>query len=327
MRILTCNPTGGAFRYILSGIQTALRLAGNDVSTVKDKIVPSNFDLYIGCSGWPQQIPPKNKRGGKIGIHVNPYGPRKVGSHDNGPVIDESQKAINWVLAQQPDFVFCYCSDTFVPEYFGYWTSKHGIPVIGMPTAADITIYKPHKPEERYMCDIAWVGGRWPYKVIMMDKYLTPLFRYKHKVYGWGNTWRNNQTIDDMDVPKLFVSAKICPSVSESHTVHHPIDVPERVFKVPASGGFTIHTPTPAGHDLWGDIIPTAKDVHSWIELHEYYLNHDDERIALAKQQRELILARHTYFDRCMGIAKAINDNDMVNKLMTAKNTAIADCK
>lgn len=324
MKILTCNPDGGAFKYILTGVQTALKLAGNEVAAVQGKAVPTDFDLYLGCSGWRQQIPPKDQRRGKVGIHVNPYGVKKVGGFPLGPVIDESQEAINWTVAQKPDFVYCYCSDTFTPEYFGYYTSKHGIPVVGLPTAADITVYKPFAAEDRYKCDVAWVGGKWPYKAVMMDQYLPPLFSNKCQIFGWGNTWRNNQAINDSDVPRLFSSAKICPSVSETHTAHHPVDVPERVFKVPAAGGFTIHTPTPAGTDLWGDTIPMAKDVKHWVELHNFYLSHDAERTALAKKQRELILARHTYFDRCAGIARVLGDQGLNDRLMAAKQAVIS---
>lgn len=321
MNILTCNPDGGAFTYILTGINSALKLAGNQVTRVTTKDVPPSFDLYLGCSGWRQRIP--EKRTGAVGIHVNPYGPKKVGSVDGGPIIDESTEAIKWVIAQKPDFVYCYCTETFIPDYYGYWTSKHGIPVVPMPTAADITIYKPHPPEARFECEIGWVGGRWPYKAIMMDRYLVPLFVRKCLIFGWANTWGNNRSITDADVPTLFSSAKICPSVSESHTVHHPIDVPERVHKVMASGGFTIHTPSPAIPDMFGDVVPMAKDVQHWLDLVTYFLIHEDERKQLAQKQRKLSLEKHTYFDRCQGIAKVLNNTILADSLTKAKATIV----
>ena len=321
MIVRTCNPDGGAFKYILSGISSALRLAGNQVECVTTKEAPTDFDLYLGCSGWRQRIPSKDRRKGKVGIHVNPYGPKKVGHIDGGPVIDESKEAIQWTLAQNPDFVYCYCSATFIPEYFGFWTSKHGIPVVPIPTAADITIYKPHPPEDRFKCEIGWVGGKWPYKAVMLEKYLVPLIKSKKcMIYGWGNTWGNNKAIGDKEVPILFSSAKICPSVSEGHTAVHPIDVPERVFKVPASGGFTIHTPSPAINDLFGNIIPMAKNPKHWMDLIEFYLKNDKERIAQANKERALILEKHTYFDRCLGIANVIRNTVLEADILKAKH-------
>lgn len=326
MKILTCNPDGGAFKYILTGISSALKLAGNSVDWVTTKEMPTDFDLYLGCSGWRQRIPAKSKRKGKVGIHVNPYGPKKVGNVDGGPTIDESKEAIAWTLGQNPDFVYCYCSDTFIPEYFGFWTTKHGIPVVQMPTAADITVYRPHPPEDRFKCEIGWVGGKWPYKAVMLEKYLTPLIKTKKcQIYGWSNSWRNNKSISDHEVPILFSTAKICPSVSEGHTAHHPVDVPERVFKVPASGGFTIHTPSPAIVDLFGSAIPMAQNPKHWLELVEHYLKNDGERIEQAKKQRAYILSKHTYFDRCVGIAKTIGDAGLVTNLVNAKAKLIAN--
>lgn len=320
MKVLTCNPDGGAYNYILNGIATVFKLSGNDVGRVTTKEVPTDFDLYLGCSGWRQRIPAKAARRGKVGIHVNPYGPKKVGHTDGGPTIDESKDAIKWVLEQKPDFVYCYCSDTYIPEYFGHWTTKHGIPVVQMPTAADITVYKPCPPEDRFKCEIGWVGGKWPYKAHMLERYLVPLTKSKKCIiYGWGNTWGNNQAIKDHEVPILFSTAKICPSVSEGHTAIHPVDVPERVFKVPAAGGFTIHTPSPAIKDLFGDVVPMAKDQKHWMELIEFYLKDDKARAAQAKKERDYILSKHTYFDRCTGIAKLLGDNTLIENIAKAK--------
>lgn len=325
MKILTCNPDGGAYHFILNGYINSFKAADIITNRVDGKNVPQDFDLYLGCSGWRQNIPPKHKRHGKVGIHVNPYGPKKVNSVDGGPVIDESNDAIKWTITQQPDFVYCYCSETFVNEYFGYWTSKHGIPVVGLPTAADITIYKPHKPEPRFECEIGWVGGKWPYKAVMLDKYLTPLFTKKCLIYGWANTWRNNRVISDTDVPILFSTAKICPSISESHTVYHPIDVPERIHKIITSGGFTIHTPSPAIPDMYGDVVPIAKNVQHWLDLIDYYLIDDDKRRELAICQRNVTLEKHTYFDRCIKIANIINDSKLNDNLVYAKQLIISE--
>ncbi|HLG41911.1 MAG TPA: glycosyltransferase, partial [Planctomycetota bacterium] len=283
--------------------------------------VPADFDLYLGASGWKQVIPPRRKRkgGSRVGIHVNPCGPTRVGSVEGGPPIEEREDSIRWVLAQEPDFVYCYTTDRFKEDYYGYWIRKHGIPVVGLPAAADVTVYRPRPSEERFRCDIGWVGGRWPYKAAMLDRYLVPLFRWRCLVFGWGDTWKNRQTISDSDVPVLFASARLCPGISEAHSVLHPIDIPERVFKIPASGGFTIHTPSPAIPDLFGDVVPTARDDREWLGMVEHYLSDDKARIELAARQREEVLRRHTYFDRCVGIAAALGDGGLADALMKAK--------
>lgn len=321
MLIRACNPDGGAYKYILSGLGNALRAAGHTFVHSSNQ-VQSDFDIYLGCSGWRQIIP--KRRSGLVGIHINPYGPQKVGSVDSGPIIDESQEAIKWVLAQKPDFLYCYCTDKFIDDYYGFWQTKHKIPVIPLPSAADIIIYKPTAPDAQYECDIGWVGGRWPYKAKMLDRYLKPLFKkYNCQIYGWGNSWGNNLSIDDRDVSKLFSTAKICPSISESHTCVHPVDVPERVFKVPASGGFTIHTPSPAIPDLFGDDLPTANNQQDWLDKIAYYMNNDKERLESARRQRMITLQKHTYFDRCIAIAQRMGLSALERSLRVSKQATI----
>lgn len=213
-------------------------------------------------------------------------------------------------------------------DYYGHYLTKHGIPIVCMPTAADILVYKPMPPERQFTGDIGWVGGYWGYKAKMLDKYMKPLMaKYNCRVYGWGG-WKNNKKIHDNDVPTLFSSATICPSVSESHTREHPVDVPERLFKVPAAGGFTIHTPSPALPDLFGDELPVAKNPKHWMELVDHYLNSPEERKELAARQRKTVLKRHTYFDRIFKMVNQASKKDkkfesFKEKIIQAKSKAI----
>jgi hypothetical protein len=325
MRILFVNnPNGlGAFQYITQGLINALIVSGHIVQRWDGTLNSwNNFDpdMYCGASGHRQQIPTiTNRKKTIIGIHVNPWGNKKIGSVDNGPIIDEPQEAVSWTINQKPNFVYCYCSDTFTDDYFTNY-KKNGIKVIGLPAAADTTIYQPTNVINEYNCDIGWVGGYWPYKAKMMDKYLLPLFnKYNCRIYGWGNTWKNNKKINDNDLPKLFSSAKICPSISESHSVTSPIDIPERVFKIPASGGFTIHTPSPAIKDMFGDNIPMANNTNEWFEMIKHYINNHSEREKMKIKERNIILSKHTYFDRMISISKAINNSQLEESLTKTK--------
>ena len=158
----------------------------------------------------------------------------------------------------------------------------------------------------------------------MLNQYITPLItKYNCKIYGWADTWKTGKSIKDNDVPKLFASAKICPSVSESHTFHHPVDVPERVFKVPVAGGFTIHTYSPAIKDLFGDVIPTANNQTKWMNIIDHYLNDNEARSILAKQQQQYILNKHTYFDRAVVFARHLNNKELITALEKTKQSIV----
>lgn len=325
MRILVVQGGGGsmgAFQFITQGIMNAFSTAGHETQrwdgTIESwvKFCP---DIYLGCSGHKQPIPGKDIRKNTIvGIHVNPYGKTKIGNVDGGPNLDESTSDIEWTLAQKPNFVFCYCTNTFIPEYYGNWL-KHVPKIIEMPGAADTTIFKPSEPNSTYACDIGWVGGYWSYKAKMLDIYIKPLIKkYQCKIFGWGG-WDNNKKIEDGEVPKLFASAKICPSVSEPHSRVYPIDLPERVFKIPAAGGFTIHSPSPAIQDLFGETIPMAKNENEWFDLIKYYLNNDALRVRESARQRRVIISKHTYFDRCANLLKTMGFEKEADHMVSIK--------
>lgn len=319
MRIYT-TVCGFAIRYIFEGLKNAFIAAGHNAETAA-KMVSPDFDLYLGHSGWDQNLlPAKNKRKGLVGIHVNPFGTTKVGSVDGGPGIDECPDKIEWVKAQEPDFVFCSCPEEFIPQYYDKWKALY--PVISAGTAADIITYYPRKPETRFKCDIAWVGGKWSYKAKAMDQYLPPLMsKYKSLVYGGG--WDNGQFIADSEVSILFASAKICPSVSEPHTIVHPIDLPERPFKVIASGGFTMHSPSPAIKAFFGDAMPVPNSTEHWMEMADRFIKEEDTRLSVMAKQRSVVLERNTYFDRCITIAKITNNKQLEADLVKAKQIAI----
>jgi GT2 family glycosyltransferase len=328
--VLCCGPDGGAFKYYTDGIGNAFKELGirfhqwdgKDESIIKE-LQPR---LYIACSeAWQHNYPEwaRKEYDTKVIIHVNPYGITKIGSVDGGPVIDAKDKDIKWVISQKPHSVFCYAMNETIDNYYNYWQNRHGFKTYAMPLAADHVLYGMGSDVERFKFDVGWIGGMWPYKQKMMDVYLNPLRnKYKCGFYGWNNAWGMG-TISNDDSKHLFKSCKICPSVSESHSVQHPIDIPERVYKVPCAGGFTIHTPTKAIASMGlSDVIPVAADANDWFQMIHHYMTNDDERIDLALKQRSAILGGHTYLHR---ITNLINEfyPEMINVLDEKKSLLI----
>ena len=313
--VLCCGPDGGAFKFYTEGIGNAFRELGivfeqwdgKDEAVIK-KLQPR---IYLACSeAWRHTYPAwaRKEFGTKIIVHANPFGSVKVGSVDGGPTIDAKEHDIKWVLAQEPHLIICYAAnDDVLKSYFNFWTERYGIKVLALPLAADHVTYGMGAELEQYKFDVGWIGGMWPYKQKMMDKYLVPL-RDKHKCgfYGWNDAWGMGP-ISNEESKHLFRSCKICPSISEPHSVEHPVDLPERVYKVPCAGGFTIHTPTKviAAMGL-SSVIPVADGVGDWFEKIQYYLTHEAERQQLADLQRKAILGAHTYLHRIRPLIQEI---------------------
>src|SRR5215831_12305434 len=76
VRVLLVHRPGGAFGYISDGWINALRDRGHRVERwdgLENSWHSFAPDLYLGCSGHRQPIPPRHNC--KIAIHVNAYGP------------------------------------------------------------------------------------------------------------------------------------------------------------------------------------------------------------------------------------------------------------
>lgn len=305
LRILCCNPNGGAFYHITRGWENAFKALGHQFhfwSGVHKDWYDYEPHIYLGCSGWKQPIP-QHRPNTIVGIHVNPIGPERLIPKPGDPDINEPQSLTQWTLKQNPDFVFGYGYKQDVEQYWGFWKTKHKIPVYGIPTAGDaVKYYKQLDP--KFQCEIGYIGGRWPYKGKRINQWLLPVIRkFKSQVWGWGG-WDNvsqyRGVIKDGEDRKLFSTANICPSIVEQHTSDYGIDVPERTFKVPLCGGFTICDSIKGflGRYVSADAFPMANNPKEYLELCQYYLKHNEKRQQLAAKQRQEILKDHTYFSR-----------------------------
>jgi hypothetical protein len=308
LKILITDSGSGAFWQIANGWKNALEAAGHKAELWNGdwkRWYLVDPDIYIGCSGHRKEpCEPV-----KTAIHVNPYCDEII-QVPGGPVINESKEAITWTLDQEPKVVFGYGLQDDMDRWWVHWTKRHGIPVIGMPNAADVTIYKPDQRHDAFVCDIGWVGGYWSYKGRNIDQYLLPVARkYKTLWYGWSgpkDLWRGQ--ISQGDVVRLFNSAKVCPAVVEPHTTAYGIDIPERIFKVAACGALTLSDPFRGWERYFSPgSIPMANNPREYAEMMAAHLGATDEaRRARASDLRAQVLTKHTYFHRVQVLLNAL---------------------
>lgn len=314
LNILCCNPDGGAFLYITRGWEDAFRSLGHSFlrwNGSGEQFRQFKPDIYLGCSGWRQIVPPwaKQEFGTKIGIHVNPWGSTVLKALPGEPDINESLDARKWTIAQKPDFLYCYGFSADIAHMWDQWTIQYGVPVIPMPTAGNSIIHQPAAISPNHVCDVGFIGGKWPYKSMNIDKFLVPVLKeFKSIIYGWGGwqgfpQWRGPGA--DGDVNTLFSSAKVCPSIVEPHTTRYGIDIPERMFKVALGGGFTICDPVAnLGRVVNLDNFPMADSIRNYRDLVHHYIINDDFRNQRKKLQRIEILTNHTYLNRIQNVLR-----------------------
>lgn len=312
MRILMNKWVGGAWGFITTSIINALRDKGHVVERYdgqEDQWHRFDPDIYIGCSGHKQPIP--LRRRAQVAIHVNPFGPVDLKN------INESTDDIEWVKRQNPDAVFGYGTQND-SIFWSYWTQKLGIPWVPMPTAGDKTIFSDLKQDRPY--DLIYLGGRWPYKALTIDKFLIPVLdnTKNYKVHGWGE-WPEKygvSGIDDKDVNQFLNSGRVGPCMSEAHTQAYGIDIPERAFKLVLSGVLAIHDPVPTIKSIVPSMI-VARDSKDYYDLIIHYIENPDEASEVAGRQLADVLKANTYHHRCAALLKTLGhttqSEDMVS--------------
>lgn len=224
----------------------------------------------------------------------------------------------------KPDFVHIHYSQEAMSVTHNRF-SNIGIRAESLMMCADTIEYGDAQYDPMFDCDIGFVGGYWPYKGLVIDKYLMPLLypvgKYKVKIFG-NQAWPANQycgLIEDKNVKTLFKSSKICPNLSEPHAQAFGFDVNERIFKVLYSGGFCVSDYV-EGYNIFGDGIAMAKDPEEFKYLIDRYLENPEERKNVASRGREIVIANHTGFDRASRIMDILGYEQESKALLAEKN-------
>ncbi len=108
-----------------------------------------------------------------------------------------------------------------------------------------------------------------------------------------------------LELPGLYNSCVV--NFNTTH-LQMPTAVNQRVFDVPACGGFLLTDWREALEDLFevGEEVAVYRDVEEIPHLVRYYLTHDDERERMARRGRERVLKEHTYTNRLKSLVDAM---------------------
>lgn len=205
----------------------------------------------------------------------------------------------------KPDFVFIHAGERFLEGILGGWR-EIGVRPISVLNAADAYIYLGGEHKEEYACDVAFIGGRWPFKARNLDRFLLPLCHPSKglnvKIFG-STQWPVSNYLGVLDEPEarhVFKSAKVCPNISEPHSTDLGLgDVIERIFKVPASGGMLVSDAVEGIDDIFGKgVVPQADNPRDFESLIRHYIAHPDEREKVIGETRRIVLSDHCYHQR-----------------------------
>lgn len=228
----------------------------------------------------------------------------------------------------KPDFLYThYLQSDISKTHAGF--EKLGYKLVGIPMSGDLHVYGSPVYNPALACDIGFVGGYWPYKGQVLNKWLVPLCykqEYKIKVFGnqpWPHISQYCGTINDTEVASLFVSAKICPNLSEPHAHTYGIDVNERAFKILAAGGFCIMDNVKAAINMLDSGVIFADTPGDFSEKIAYYMDRPKERERISHAGKSLIWREHSNFNRAQTFLVNLGEEQAAERLGLIHNDYI----
>lgn len=266
-------------------------------------------------------------RAGDWGVHENIVDKNKF----NILYCSAKEKEILKKLKEEtgkPDFVHIHYDESAVNVTHNHFESI-GIKPVSLMMCADTLVYSGAKFDSKLACDIGFVGGYWPYKGLVIDRYLFPMLdpvgQYNVKIFGNQPWWKANQycgLIGDEEVKNLFVSAKICPNLSEPHAQEFGIDINERIFKILYSGGFCV-SDSVSSYKMFGDGLVIAKSPEDFRDKINYYLENEEERKSISKIGHNYVKKNHTGFHRIATIMQELGYSDLSKNIINQYEASI----
>jgi Glycosyl transferases group 1 len=344
LKILIANDGPTAHYYMRLGIARALGAMGHEVIMwdINSKSAFDAFDEFEPHVFFGQSY---NIDGGLMKCLLSrPYLKVVMKAGDFGeigdsldknmfPVLMASPKEIENVTTlkdkiDKPDFLEIHYHEDYIDGTHGHW-KELDINVESIMSAVDTFDYINGKYNPAFASDVAFVGGYWPYKAVVLDQYLVPLcdLRTNLNVKIFGNqAWPVANFcgfVDNTYVADVFASATICPNLHEPHSQVLGYDVVERPFKLLGGGNFVISDYVEGLYKLFPNEIVYAHTPQEFHELIFHFVKNPDERLPYMEQGKKTVMADHTYFDRVAKIFSKLNMPDQVELALVTKGKVV----
>jgi hypothetical protein len=327
MKVLISNDTKSAHYYIRMGIAKALTACNHSVimwdihkKAVNDAFDEFEPDLFIGQTYNVNRVLRNaidERPHMKVVMKASEWGTvsDKINLQQY-PILVANDREKREILSLhertgKPDYIFVHYHPDAIPETHAYWI-KYGIRAEAQLNAADIFEFTRGQIIPEFRSDIAFAGGYWPYKAVVLDKYLMPICRrdeYNIKIYG-NSTWPTKAYcgfIPDQYIKHAFHSATICPNLHEPHSQEFGYDIIERPFKLLSNKCFVISDSVFGLKDLIPNGIVYADSPDQFSELIDYFIKHPEERDEYIQDGYITVMNNHTYFHRIREMFTRLN--------------------
>lgn len=181
------------------------------------------------------------------------------------------------------------------------WYLMEGCPAIYWPEASDPNLFRPsHEPK---IYDVCFVGKNYGIRT----KIVKSIEKSGVHVEGYGSGWPNGR-IPTEKIPGLFARSKIVLGVGTIGYCKDFYALKMRDFDGPMSGSLYLTHHNLDLEDLFeiGKEIETYRNVDECVKKVRYYLNHPEEREAIAKAGRIRAEREHTWEKRFEKLFKVL---------------------
>ncbi len=197
-------------------------------------------------------------------------------------------------------------------KYVDKLKNKVNTNVHALLQCTDPDVFYPEK--DKYFSDeILFVGvTRGVYREIVKD-----ILKTKHDVSIYGMGWEEfidekyvkGYFIPNDELHKYYSSCKIL--LNDHWDDMRDEDFPSnRLFDALSCGTFVISDNIPSAKTLFEGGIVTYDNVNDLNNKINYYLEHEDERIKIAKKGQKIVLENHTFDNRIIEIISVIKENN-----------------
>lgn len=216
--------------------------------------------------------------------------------------------------------VWSQWSDVYVDYFFSGYRSL-GIPAVSLPYAADIT----QAPDavrgvDDILYKIVFVGNlrhRKRGNIELIRKLLSLVPREQILIHG-GDDWQRllkveaRQPVAANQLSRLYGTSLISPNIHTVRQKSHQLQVNDRCFQIPASGGFQVcDNPLALGYFEDSEIV-VANTGDEFIERVDYFLRHPEATLPYVKAALSAVKAKHSYFNRIATLFGELSFNDPV---------------
>lgn len=187
------------------------------------------------------------------------------------------------------------------------------------------SLFHPVAPRPEYQHDIvlaanrySWFGPDKTFRRKAIRNMVLPLLEAGYDIHLWGEGWNDPESdfqvdaehcskqSDYLESPAIYSSAKIVLGIQSVNTSKTQTSC--RTYEIMGCGAFLLTCRTPSHESLFENHrhLVWSESAKETLELVDYYLSHEAEREAIAKQGQEEVLQKHTYAHRLDQMEQAL---------------------